>query len=171
MIGPIDQRGAVRLLPPRARIVPIVAVMTGSLLAALPVVADWPMLPPFGFLMLIAWRLLRPELWHAWIGLPLGLFDDLLSGQPIGSAIVTWTTILLALDMMDNRAVWRDYWVDWLTAAAAIMVCLVANAGIVHFTYGEGSVSTVMPQAIVTILLFPVAMRVVALLDRWRLVR
>ena len=34
-------------------------------------------MPPFGLLVLLAWRLLRPELWRAWVGLPLGLPAEL----------------------------------------------------------------------------------------------
>lgn len=159
------------LLPRRARWVPVLTVLAGSLTAALPIVADWPMLPPFGLLMLLAWRLLRPEMWPAWIALPLGLFDDLLSGQPLGSAMALWTIVFVAFDMMDNRAVWRDYWMDWLAAAAAILFCLVGGVGLLAFTTGGGHLLAIVPQALTTILLFPAAMRLCAALDRWRLAR
>ena len=60
---------------------PILSVMTGSMLVSiLPVIAITPSLPPLGLLMLLGWRLLRPDLWPLWIAAPLGLFDDVLSG-------------------------------------------------------------------------------------------
>jgi rod shape-determining protein MreD len=34
------------------------------LLDLLPIVATWPIVPDFAFLVLIAWRLLRPEMWR-----------------------------------------------------------------------------------------------------------
>ncbi len=157
------------LLPRRARWVPIATVLAGSLVTLLPIVADWPLLPPFGLLMLLGWRLLRPEMWPSWITLPLGLFDDLFSGQPLGSAMALWTIVFVAFDMMDNRAVWRDYWMDWLTAAAAIIFCLAGGVGLVAFTTGGGHLLAIVPQTIITILLFPAAMRLCAALDRWRL--
>lgn len=164
-----------RLLPARARIVPIASTLAASALATLPIVADAPVAPPFGLLMLLAWRLLRPELWQAWVALPLGAFDDLMSGQPFGSAITLWTASLVALDMMDNRAIWRDYWLDWLVATVAIAFCLVGGWAVVAITskgaLGGGTVVAVVPQILMTILCFPLTMRLCAVLDRWRLVR
>ena len=48
--------------------------------------------------------------------LPLGLFDDLVSGQPLGSAMLLWTLCFLAIDVLEQRLVWRDFWQDWLIA-------------------------------------------------------
>lgn len=169
IVGPDEDVSS--LLPRRARWVPVLAVMAGSLTAVLPIVAEWPALPPFGLLMLLGWRLLRPEMWPAWIALPLGLFDDLFSGQPLGSAMALWTIAFLAFDMMDNRAVWRDYWVDWLAAAAAIIFCLGGGVALVAFTTGGGHFLSIVPQTLISILLFPAAMRLCAALDRWRLTR
>jgi rod shape-determining protein MreD len=159
------------LLPLRARVVPIAATMAGSALAALPFVTDMPLLPPFGLLMLLAWRLLRPELWQAWIGLPLGLFDDLMSGQPIGSAMTLWTIVLLALDLSDNRAVWHDYWHDLLIAALALTFCIAGGWAAVALTVPAPSLLTMVPQLLLAILLMPLAMRIAARLDRFRLAR
>ena len=41
--------------------------------ALLPFVAQSPLLPDFGFLFLITWRLLRPEVWSPRHALALGL--------------------------------------------------------------------------------------------------
>lgn len=84
---------------------PVVTVMLGSMLTILPVIAQSPAMPPFGLLVLLAWRLLRPELWRAWVGLPLGLFDDMMSGQPIGSAMFLWTVMLIGIDAIEHRLV------------------------------------------------------------------
>ena len=61
-------------------------ILLGSLTPWLPVIAPAPVLPPFGFMMLLAWRLLRPGLLPLWAGLPLGLFDDLYSAASRSAA-------------------------------------------------------------------------------------
>ena len=64
---------------------PIASVLLGSLVTIVPMIASHPVLPPFGLMMLLGWRLLRPELFKIWAAAPFGLFDDLVSGQPLGS--------------------------------------------------------------------------------------
>ncbi|MFS0735470.1 rod shape-determining protein MreD [Sphingomonas sp. 1P06PA] len=153
--------------PARVRVVPIASTLAGSALGALPVIASAPALPPFGLLMMLAWRLLRPELWPAWAGLPLGLADDLLTGQPLGSGMALWTAVFLAVDRIDNRLPWRDYWLDWSIAAVALMVVMTGQL----FAAGLAldMVPTMLPLIAMTILCFPFAARFAASLDRWRL--
>jgi len=167
-------RGTIAVQTPRvalirARIIPIISTMAASTIALLPVVASWPILPPFGLLMLLAWRLLRPELWPVWIGLPLGLFDDLLSGQPIGSAMSLWTGILLILDLMDSYVLWRDYWIDWLITSMAIIICVSSGCWFAGLNDAQISLMVVVPQMILSILCVPIMVRLCAHLDRWRL--
>jgi rod shape-determining protein MreD len=160
-----------RLLPPRARLVPVVATLAGSLLQALPLIATAPVLPPFGLLMLLGWRLLRPELWLAWVALPLGVFDDLVSGQPLGTAMALWTASFLLIDMVDDRLLWRDYWIEWAVATGLIAFCMAGGWAATAITSGAAPFGTIVPQMLVTILCFPAAVRLCAVLDRWRLRR
>ncbi len=149
--------------------IPVLTVMLGSIVTALPLIAQSPILPPFGLLLLLSWRLLRPELWRAWIGVPLGLFDDMMSGQPIGSAVFLWTIVLIAIDVVEQRLLWRDYWQDWLIAGLAIIFCLAGGLFFARITGGgEVSVMLVVPQMCWTILLFPFVARQCAWIDRWR---
>ena len=67
------------------------SVVLGSMTTLLPVVATVPFLPPFGLMMLLAWRLMRGDSMKVWMPVPLGFFDDMLSGQPLGSAMLLWT--------------------------------------------------------------------------------
>lgn len=148
---------------------PVATVLLGSMMTALPVIAQFPSMPPFGLLALLAWRLLRPELWRAWIGLPLGLFDDMMSGQPIGSAICLWTLTLIGIDAIEHRMVWRGYRQDWLIASAAIIFCIAGGMAFAHVTSGgEVKLILVAPQMLWTILLFPFVARQCARIDRWR---
>lgn len=149
---------------------PVVTVLVGSILPGLlPIVAQTPLLPPLGFMIFIAWRLLRPDIWPLWIGLPLGLVDDLMSGGPIGGAVVLWTLVLLGLEVENRRPFWRDYWHDWMSAAFAIAFVLFFSWAFVRFAGNGGSVVQIVPQIAYGIGLFPLVVRLCAALDRWRL--
>ena len=77
--------------------VPWLSILLGSLTPWLPVIAPAPLLPPFGFMLMLAWRMLRPGLLPLWAGLPLGLFDDFYSGQPLGSGVLLFSLLMGAL--------------------------------------------------------------------------
>ncbi|WP_294394323.1 rod shape-determining protein MreD [uncultured Sphingomonas sp.] len=157
--------------PLRLWLVPIAATLAGSAMALLPFVANTALLPPFGLLMALGWRLLRPEMWPAWMALPLGLADDLMSGAPLGSAAALWTIIFLAIDLADTRPMWRDFWLDWMIAGAALLFGIVGAAAIDRFTANGGPVLPAFSQILLAILLFPPVARLCARLDRWRLRR
>ena len=140
-------------------------VVLGSMLALLPMVATFPFMPPFGLLMLLAWRLHKVEALKVWAPLPLGLFDDLLSGQPLGSAMTFWTLCFIAIDVLDTRLVWRDYWQDWLIASGAIGFCLIAGR-IVATPFTAHVDTALLLQIVVTAALFPLFTRFVTWLDR-----
>lgn len=149
---------------------PVASVLLASLLPSiLPVIAQNPILPPFGFMVFLAWRLLRPEIWPLWIGLPFGLFDDMMSGQPFGSAIFLWTAVLIGLELENRRNFWRDYWHDWLTGALAIILVLLSGGLFVRMTGEGGSMVQILPQIAYSVALFPLVVRTCAALDRWRL--
>lgn len=152
-----------------ARAVPPVSTLLGSALSALPVVADAPILPPLGLLTVLAWRLLRPELWRAWMALPLGLADDLLTGQVPGTAMASWTVLFLMLDALDERLLFRDYMLDW--AIASVAICLVIAAAVLAAGLGIGQMPAFLHQMALAILCFPMVERGCAALDRWRLRR
>ncbi len=143
--------------------------MGGSLVTIFPVAATLPLLPPFGLLMLLAWRLLAPLALRRWAPALLGLFDDCLSGQPLGSAMLLWTLSFFMIDLFDQRTIFRAFAQDWLIAAVAIAICLVG--GRLFATPLGGHVDSVLvAQIAVSILLFPFAARIVAWVDRRRVV-
>jgi len=149
---------------------PVATVLICSMLPSLlPIVAQTPLLPPFGFMAFIAWRLLRADVWPLWIGLPLGLFDDVMSGQPIGSAVFLWTAVLLAFEAESRRHFWRDYRHDWMSASLAIIFLLLGDWAFVHMSGDGGPVVQIVPQIAYSIGLFPLVVRICAALDRWRL--
>ncbi|HWJ68922.1 MAG TPA: rod shape-determining protein MreD [Sphingobium sp.] len=169
-----SRRYATRIARPRSALhirgTPIISVLLGSMIVALvPVVAQAPLLPPFGLMIFLGWRVLRPDIWPLWAGAPLGLFDDVMSGQPIGSAIFLWTAILLLLDVENQRHVWRDYWHGWFTATLALGLALTGGWFFVHIGGHGGSLVQILPQLAYSVGLFPLIVRLCAALDRWRL--
>ncbi len=101
-------------------------ILLGSLTAVLPVLFDSPILPPLGFLAFVVWRLLAPELLPPWSALGFGLFDDLVSGNPLGTAIFLWTVAALALPFADRAFPFRTWRQDWMIAAGAVILYLTA---------------------------------------------
>lgn len=156
--------------PARMLLVPILSVMAGSMATStLPLVAGTPLLPPFGLMILLAWRLMRPGMWPAWIGLPLGLFDDLFNGQPFGSSALVWSLCMIMIELLDLRGVWRDHLRDWFIASVLIMLALVAGLGISALAQPAPEVSIIVPQMLLSILCYPLAVRLCSRLDGWRL--
>jgi rod shape-determining protein MreD len=150
---------------------PWLTILLGSLSPWLPVIAPAPVLPPLGFVFLLAWRLLRPGLLPLWAGLPLGLFDDFYSGQPFGSAVLLFSLTLLAIELIEIRFPWRNFWLDWLTASAMLTVYLAAAAVLSGAELTFVQLSVILPQLLLSIVLFPLVARLVAMLDRLRLMR
>ena len=155
----------------RRRYVPIGSTIFASMLTLLPIVATAPLIPDFAFLVLVTWRLLRPEIWSAQTALILGLINDLLAGHPIGQSMALWTTVFLFLDFVDSRVVFRDYWIDWLLAAVAI---IFHTGGVWYVAQLMGSdirFTVMIPQIGLSILAYPLVAHIVLALDRWRLAR
>jgi rod shape-determining protein MreD len=155
----------------RRRFVPVGSTLAASLLALLPIVASRPLLPELALLVAIAWRLLRPEIWPAYMALGLGLFNDLVAAHPLGQSMATWTMLFLACDFIDSRVGFRDYWMDWLIAAAAMLFHAAASWYIAMLMGARIEFSILLPQLGVSVLVYPIVARFVLGLDRWRLSR
>ena len=161
----------VAILGMRRQAVPVVSTLGASLLDALPIVAQTPLVPDFAFLVLVAWRLLRPEIWVAHMALPLGLFNDLVSGHPIGQSMAIWTLTFLLFELIDSRVGWRDYWLDWLFACLAILFHSFGGWYIARMMGSQVPFAIMMPQYGLSIFAYPLVARLVVALDRWRLSR
>ena len=149
--------------------IPIVSVVLASMITALPIFTAEPLLPPFGLLMFLSWRLMRPGLLPVWSGVPFGLMDDVFSGQPFGSAGLLWSLAMLVIEIIDSRAIWRDYLQDWLIAAILIAAILFGGLWITALAHAAAPPVVLVPQIILSILLYPLVVRICARLDSWRL--
>lgn len=156
--------------PLRMRAVPIISVLLASMLPSfLPILISEPLMPPFGLMLFLSWRLMRPGLWPIWAGLPFGLFDDVFSGQPMGSGALIWSFAMLGMEMLDSRAIWRDHWQDWLLGTIIIILALFIGLWFVSLGYNSAGATILLPQIIISVLLFPLVVRFCARLDGWRL--
>ena len=152
-----------------ARSLPWISIMLASLMPAWILIASAPVMPPVAFLMLLAWRQLRPGLLPVWAGLPLGLFDDLYSGQPFGSAVLLWSAALIVLELIEARFPWRSLLLEWLIAAVLATAYIVLGLAAANLGGASSTLKTIVPQIVSSILAYPLLGRMVAALDRVRL--
>lgn len=150
---------------PRAVWLAPLSVVLGSMMTLLPFVATVPFLPPFGLMMLLGWRLGRTDSMRVWASVPLGFFDDMISGQPLGSAMFLWTLCVLVIEVFDTRLVWRDFWQDWLIASGSIAFCLIAGRLVAAPIYAHVDTALLF-QIVISAALFPVIARFCTWLDR-----
>lgn len=152
-----------------ARYVPAISVVAASLLTALPIISMSGWYPDFAFLVLIAWRLLRADAWPAWWAAPLGFFNDLVTGHPIGLSIAVWTAAMLILDLADRRTMWRGYWLEWTFAALLLLANEAAEWRVAQVMGASLPFLTVLPPLLISVLAFPIVAWMASRLDRWRL--
>lgn len=157
--------------PLRARSVPYLSIMAGSLVPVLLMADLMPLAPSFGFLLLLGWRMVRPGLLPQWAGAPLGAFDDLVSGQPFGSAILLWSLAMIAIEVIETRFPWRGFKQDWFTAGTIAVAYWLAALMVSGATLTPEMLAVALPQALLSVLLYPIIARMVASLDRFRLKR
>ena len=164
-------QGDVRRRDLRRRYVPIASTILACLVNVLPIIVSTPIIPDFAFLVLLAWRLLRPEMWSVTTAIPLGFLNVLLAGHPLGQSAALWTSIFLIMDLVDSRVAWRDYWMDWMLAAVFILGYTFGDWAIGRWMGSTAEFGILWPQIGASILLYPVVARIVLVLDRWRLAR
>ena len=151
-----------------ASFIPVATVLAGSALATLPIVSVTGWWPNAGFLMLIAWRLLRADAWPIWWAAPMGFANDLITGAPIGLSVSLWTSVMLAMELIDQRSQWRDYWIEWGIAALLITVDRWADWAIAGLSGAPVAFVRILPGIAFGILAFPIAAMIVSRIERWR---
>src|SRR3954470_21968743 len=152
---------------PWSRLVPAVSVIAASLLAALPVVTTTGWFPDFGFLMLISWRLLRSDPWPAWWAPLMGLVNDLFTGLPVGFSVALWSATMLALDLVDRRTMWRDYWIEWVLAAVLIAIDEWLQWRVAKLVDAAPAFSALVPPLVISVCVFPAFAWGVSRIDAW----
>jgi rod shape-determining protein MreD len=154
-----------------AALVPAATVVAASFLAALPIVSTSGWYPDFGFLVLISWRLLRSDPWPPWWAAPLGLVNDLFTGYPIGFSVALWSATMFALDLVDRRTMWRDYWIEWVLAGVLLAIDEWLQWRVAAAVGAAPPLSMMVPALVISIFVFPASAWLVSRLDSWRLGR
>lgn len=154
-----------------AAYIPAASVVAASMLSALPIVSTSGWYPEFGFLALIAWRLLRSDPWPAWWAAPLGFANDLITGVPIGLSVAVWTATMILLDLVDRRTMWRDYWIEWALAAVLLLLNELVERWVAGMVGAAVPIVSILPPLLISIFAFPIAAWAVARMDHWRLGR
>ena len=154
-----------------AAYVPAMSVVAGSLLSAMPIVSVSGWYPDFGFLILLGWRLLRADAWPAWWAAPLGFVNDILTGAPVGMSVALWTAVMIVMDLVDRRTIWRDYWIEWALAALLILAAETMEWWLAALNGAGFAFRSTLPPVLVSVLAFPIVAWLVSRLDRWRLGR
>ena len=145
--------------------------MFGSMLPQWLTIASAPVVPPLGFLIMVSWRQIRPGLIPVWAGIPLGLFDDLFSGQPFGAGMMLWSVTMLGLDVLEARQPWRNFVIDWLAASLIITAYSLIGLALVDAAGATVRPWLLLPQIGLSICLFPLMGRIVGRLDKFRLTK
>ncbi|HKU93334.1 MAG TPA: rod shape-determining protein MreD [Sphingomicrobium sp.] len=154
-----------------AAFVPAATVVFASLLAALPIVTTAGWYPDFGFLVLISWRLLRSDPWPPWWAAALGFVNDLFTGYPIGFSIALWSATMLALDLIDRRTMWRDYWIEWVLAAVLLAIDEWLQWRLASLVGARVPFTMMLPPLAIAVCVFPLSAWLVSRIDAWRLGR
>jgi rod shape-determining protein MreD len=156
---------------PLAMLMPAASVVAASLLSALPIVSNSGWYPDFGYLVLLSWRLLRSDPWPPWWAAPLGLVNDLFTGNPLGLSVALWSVTMLAIDLIDRRTMWRDYWIEWGLAALFLGIDEWLQWRVAALGGARVPVVAIVPPLLISICVFPLSAWIVSRFDRWRLGR
>ena len=154
-----------------AEYIPAATVVAASLLSALPIISTSGWYPEFGYLLLLSWRLLRSDPWPAWWAAPLGLVNDLFTASPLGFSVALWSATMLALDLIDRRTMWRDYWIEWMLAAAFLFMHETFEREVAAAVGAPLPFIWIVPPFLIAVFSFPVVAWAVSRIDRWRLGR
>jgi rod shape-determining protein MreD len=153
----------------RRHAVPIASTMVASLFTLAPMIAVAPTMPPWGLIMFLAWRALQRSVWPVWMGVPLGLWDDIFSGAVPGTSVLLWTLILIGFEIIDRRMIWRDFLQEWGFASAILAIVILTSSLISTIIVGPADPLLLLPQITMSAFIFPLITRLCSHLDEWRL--
>ena len=78
---------------------------------------------------------------------------------------------MLALDLIDRRTMWRDYWIEWMVATVLIAIDGWLQWRVARLSGAEVPFAMMLPQFLISICAFPLSAWAVSRVDRWRLGR
>lgn len=162
-----------RRLGPRAGAskYPPTTILVASLLSVLPVFTPGAWWPDLAFLVLVAWRLRRTDAFPGWWAVPFGLFNDLVTGQPIGLSVVTFTLAMIVITFADIRLRWRSHWTEWAVAAVLVALAELVEWQANAFSGAPSPIRSLLPAIAIGALVFPLVALLIEKIDDFRLRR
>ncbi|MBL8702332.1 MAG: rod shape-determining protein MreD [Alphaproteobacteria bacterium] len=120
-------------------------------------VPDYALIAPgLVLIALFYWTVHRPDLLHPWHACVLGLFDDILSGTPIGINGLVLTLVHWAVTSQHTFFRGKSFAVIWL-AFALLAPAAIALIALLSFVAARAMIDPVvlLVQALLTIALYP----------------
>ena len=78
---------------------------------------------------------------------------------------------MLALDLIDRRTMWRDYWIEWVLGAVLIAIDEWLQWRVAKLVGAAPPFARMVPPLVISICIFPVIAWVVSRIDAKRLGR
>ena len=78
---------------------------------------------------------------------------------------------MLALDLIDRRTMWRDYWIEWVLAAVLITIDEWLQWRVAKLSGAPLPFTQLVPPLLISICVFPASAWIVSRIDAWRLGR
>jgi rod shape-determining protein MreD len=78
---------------------------------------------------------------------------------------------MLALDLIDRRTMWRDYWIEWVVAAVLIAIDEWLQWRVAKLVDAAPPFSRMIPALIISICILPPFAWIIWRVDRWRVGR
>jgi rod shape-determining protein MreD len=101
----------------------------------------------------------------------LGFVNDLFTGYPVGFSIALWSATMLALDLIDRRTMWRDYWIEWVLGAVLIAIDEWLQWRVAKLAGAPLPFAQLVPPLVISICMFPAFAWIASRVDAWRLGR
>jgi rod shape-determining protein MreD len=78
---------------------------------------------------------------------------------------------MIAAELIETRFPWRGFWQDWFTAGVMAVGYWLAALMVSGARVSPELLAAALPQAVLSVMLYPTVAHMVAGLDRFRLVR
>lgn len=148
------------------RTVPALTVFASTLLMALPAPLAWGVIPQVPLLFVLIWASLAPRLMPAPLALVLGVLADLVTGLPLGINAFLFPAAVVAVRIAESRTEVRSLFLDWFFAAVVVLCANIVAWQMLAFTGRPGPLLPMLAQAVLTILAWPLVVRIAARIQR-----
>lgn len=138
------------------RTVPFLFVLAAAAAMTMPLTAALPLVPHFAFLAVYVWTQFQPGLLPAWLGLPLGLATDLLTGMPLGVNAALLPALALLLPLIPPAIRARNYLFDWLLVLPCALIYQFLAMQLAAFAGVATPFGPLVLQSVMTAIAYPV---------------